>query len=150
MCKLGDIIIIKEFKDEFGEIVSKHSFVVINDEESYIEGFRYDFVSNLMCSFHSEEHRNKKLKYKENLLIDTKQIRGQKINNHQGYIKANQLYYFDKSVINYKVIAHIDSELLDDLVQLILVLYDNDKLRIVTTNLKEEVCNWHVSNDVII
>ena len=141
MCKLGDIIIIKEFKDEFGEIVSKHSFVVINDQESYIEGFRYDFVSNMVCSFHNEEHKNKKLKYEGNLLVNIKQIHGKKINNQQGYIKANQLYYFDKSIIDYKVIAHIDSELLDDLVQLILALCNNDKLRIITTNLKDEVCN---------
>ena len=27
MCKLGDIIVIKEFKNEFGETIPKHSFV---------------------------------------------------------------------------------------------------------------------------
>ena len=32
MCKLGDIIVVKEFVNENGETVSKHSFVVINDE----------------------------------------------------------------------------------------------------------------------
>ena len=71
-------------------MTAKHSFVVINDQESYIEGFRYDFVSNMVCSFHNEEHKNKKLKYEGNLLVNIKQIHGKKINNQQGYIKANQ------------------------------------------------------------
>ena len=30
MCKLGDIIVIKEFKNEIGKIIKQHSFVVIN------------------------------------------------------------------------------------------------------------------------
>lgn len=33
MCKLGDIIVVKEFKNEYGETIPKHSFVVINDEK---------------------------------------------------------------------------------------------------------------------
>ena len=48
MCKLGDIIVVKEFKDNNGVIIPKHSFVVINDEHNFIEGFEYDFVSNIM------------------------------------------------------------------------------------------------------
>ena len=55
MCKLGDIIVIKEFKNEFGETISKHSFVVISAQANYIEGFRYDFVSNMLCSFHKNK-----------------------------------------------------------------------------------------------
>ena len=48
MCKLGDIIIINNFKNEDGIDVSKHSFVVINDEEDSIRGLKYDFVANMM------------------------------------------------------------------------------------------------------
>ena len=55
MCKLGDIIVIKEFKNEFGETIPKHSFVVISGQANYIEGFRYDFVSNMLCSFHKNK-----------------------------------------------------------------------------------------------
>ena len=40
-------------------------------------------------------------------------ISGKKINEKEGFIKAKQLYYFDKREIEYKVIAHMDSELLD-------------------------------------
>ena len=48
MCKLGDIILVNKFKNEDGEIVSKHSFVVINDEKDSIGGLKYDFVANMM------------------------------------------------------------------------------------------------------
>ena len=136
MCKLGDIIVVNEFKDENGYTVPKHSFVVINDEADYVEGLRYDFVSNIMCSFHDEDHKSKKLRFEENFPIKEELISGKRINNKDGYIKADQLFYFDKKTIDYKVIAHMDSELLDDLVQLILVLNEKGKLKQVITNLR--------------
>ena len=36
MCKLGDVIVVKEFRNEYGKIVPKHSFVVINDEQDFV------------------------------------------------------------------------------------------------------------------
>ena len=101
MCKIGDIIVAKEFKNEIGEKVKKHSFVVINDEENVIEGMNYDFICNMLCSFHDDEHKKKKLRFKANLEI-TKQNNvsfNKNINNKMGYIKADQLYYFNKSKI---------------------------------------------------
>ena len=74
MCKLGDIIVIKEFKNEIGEIIKKHSFVVINDEENSIEGMSYDFVCNMLCSFHNEDHKKRKIRYKENLQVIQKDV----------------------------------------------------------------------------
>ena len=136
MCKLGDIIVVKEFKDKTGILVPKHSFVVINDEEDYVEGLKYDFVANIMCSFHNEDHKNKKLKYEENFPIKEQLISGKKINNKSGYIKADQLYYFDKNLIEYQVIAHMEAELLDELVQLILVLNEKGLLKNVISNLE--------------
>ena len=141
MCKLGDIIVVNKFKNENGKIISKHSFVVINDEPNFIEGFKYDFTSNMMCSFHNEEHKSKKLKYEENLEIKSNEIIGKTINNKEGYIKADQIYYFDKNKIEYKVFAHIEPELLDELVKLIIKLHDKNKLKIITTNIEDkEVC----------
>ena len=32
MCRVGDIIVVKEFKDKNGIVVPRHSFVVINDD----------------------------------------------------------------------------------------------------------------------
>lgn len=136
MCKLGDIIVVKEFKNEIGETIPRHSFVVINDEEDYVEGLRYDFVSNMMCSFHNNEHKNKKLKFEENLEVKEDSISGEKINKKSGYIKADQLYYFDKNLIEYQVIAHMEAELLDELVQLILILNEKGLLKNILTNLE--------------
>lgn len=138
MCKLGDIIVVKEFKNENGETVPKHSFVVINDEADHVEGLKYDFVSNMMCSFHSEEHKNKKLRFEENFPIEEELISGEKINKKSGYIKADQLYYFDKDSIEYQVIAHMEPELLDELVQLILLLNEKGLLKNIITNLEKE------------
>ena len=137
MCKLGDIIVVKEFKDINGQKIPKHSFVVINDEENYVEGLRYDFVSNMMCSFHNKDHKNKKLRFEENFPIKEELISGEKINNKSGYIKADQLYYFDKNLIEYQVIAHMESELLDELVQLILLLNEKGLLKNITSNLEK-------------
>lgn len=139
MCKLGDIIVIKEFKNEYGETIPKHSFVVINDETDFVEGFRYDFVSNMLCSFHNNEHKKQKLKYIENLPVKEEKISGEKINNKEGFIKADQLYYFDKNKIEYKVLAHMDPELLDELVQLILQLQEKGLLKPIYTNLLDKV-----------
>lgn len=141
MCKSGDIIVTKEFRDESGEKIPKHSFVVINDEKDFIEGLEYDFVSNMMCSFHNDKHKKKKLRYKENLPIKEKFIKGHKINSKEGFIKANQLYYFNKNSIEYKIIAHMEPKLLEELINLILILQSDGKLRIITTNLKEETNN---------
>ena len=135
MCKLGDIIVIKEFKNVEGEKMSKHSFVIINDEPDHVEGFKYDFISNMLCSFHNENHKRKKLSFKENLPIKEEKISGANINSKEGYIKADQLYFFDKRKIEYKVIAHVDDELLDELVQLILKLKEGDLLKPIYTNI---------------
>lgn len=136
MCKLGDIIVVKDFKDKDGVLIPKHSFVIINDEADYVESLKYDFVSNMMCCFHNEEHKNKKLRFEENLPIREESISGEKINNKSGYIKADQLYYFNKNLIEYKVIAHMEDELLDELVQLILVLNEKGLLKNITSNLE--------------
>lgn len=138
MCKLGDVVVINKFKNEFGETVPKHSFVIINDEEDYIEGFRYDFVSNMLCSFHDDEHKRKEMRYKQTLPVKEEKISGENINSKEGYIKADQLYYFDKNKIQYKVLAHIDQDLLDKLVQLIVELNDEGLLKPVYTNIKSE------------
>lgn len=135
MCKLGDIIVVKEFKDSKGEIVPKHSFVVINDENNFIKGYSYDFVSNMMCSFHNEEHKKHKLSIESNLEIDKNQVIGDKLNDNDGYIKTDELYYFKKENIEYKVIAHMKDEFLGELVKLILKLYDKNKVQKVITNL---------------
>ena len=137
MCKLGDIIVVKEYFGSDGKKVNQHSFVVINDEKDMIEGLSYDFVANVMLSFHDKKHKAKKLKYKSNLPIKEEKITSKDLNDKGGYIRADELYYFNKEKIEYKVIAYMDHELLDELIQLILILHDENKLKIITKNLEE-------------
>lgn len=138
MCKVGDIIVIKEFKNEIGEPVKKHSFVVISDESNSIGGLNYDFISNMLCSFHDNNHRNKKLRYEENLEVKTKLKSKNKTNNKSGFIKADQLYYFDKDKIEYYILGHLSKQLLDELLSLIFSLDKKEKLKIITTNIENE------------
>lgn len=138
MCKVGDIIVIKEFKNEIGEPVKKHSFVVISDESNSIGGLNYDFISNMLCSFHDNNHRNKKLRYEENLEVKTKLKSKNKTNNKSGFIKADQLYYFDKDKIEYYILGHLSKQLLDELMSLIFSLDKKEKLKIITTNIENE------------
>lgn len=72
MCKVGDIIVVNN----------------------------YDIICNVMSSFKNEEQRRKKLSYPGNFPIthnDSAVING---NEKDGYIKAEQLYYFNKEKLN--------------------------------------------------
>ncbi len=138
MCRIGDIIVVKEYIGEDGKKVKKHSFVVIDDNPSSIKGLKYDLVASVMSSFYDEEHRNKKLKYEENLHVESDDIISSNKNAKDGYIKADQLHYFDKSSIDYYVFGSISNDLLDELVQLIIKLEVEDKLKQNTQNLSEK------------
>lgn len=114
MCCVGDIILIKNFKNEDGKKVSMHPFVIVDDQEDIIKGLDFDMVGVLMSSFKNEEHRLKKLSYKQNIEITVKD--GVKKN---GYLKANQLHYFQKRNTDYIVLGKVDEKLLCTLINLI-------------------------------
>ena len=137
MCKLGDIIVVDKYVGDDGKIIGKHSFVVINDKPGFIEGIRYDFVTNVMSSFKSEEQRAKKLKFEENIEIISKDIVSNlSINDKNGFIKADQLIYFDKNRISYYVIGRISNNLFNDLLKIIKLLSEKGKLKANIANLE--------------
>lgn len=112
MCKIGDIIAVSNFIGDGNNLVKAHYFVVVNDENGQIEGLSFDIVGAVMSSFKSDEHKNKKLKYEENIAINEKEG---KINNHDlkyGYIKADQLHYFSKKKTAYFVVGQVDGDVL--------------------------------------
>lgn len=138
MCKLGDIIVVNNYIGDDGKIITKHSFVVINDKPGFIQGLGYDFVANVMSSFKNEEHRMKKLRFEENIEIISKDIISDiSTNRKSGFIKADQLIYFDKKKIDYYILGRIDNELLDDLMLLIKYLNNKGKLKMNVANIKE-------------
>lgn len=139
MCKIGDIIVVNEYIGDDGKKIRKHSFIVIDDTPGSIRGLKYDLVTNVMSSFKNEEHKEKKLRHKENLGVESDDIISPIKNDKSGYIKADQLFYFDKSKLDYYVFAHIEPELLDELIRLIIELQVENKLKANTRNLTEEV-----------
>lgn len=118
MCKVGDIIVVRNYKSQ-GREIKRHSFVVLSTDGGKIQGLDYDMVCNVMSSFHSEEHRQKKLSYPGNLLYEAEQERVQGGHGKPGYIKAEQFYYFERSKIDYYVIGSVTSELFATLVEFI-------------------------------
>ena len=91
-----------------------------------------------MSSFKDEEHRRKKLSYKGNLEIRSDDIISNTKNGKNGYIKADQLFYFNKNKLDYYVFAQIDRELLDELIRLIIELRYERKLKMNIKNIEEE------------
>lgn len=129
MCKVGDIIVVDNYISEDGAVLPRHSFVVIDDSADEIKGLKYDFVANVMSSFKNEEHKQKKLHYKENIGITSADIISETKNGREGYIKADQLYYFKKGKLNYYVLATITEDLLNQLIKLIIELELENKLK---------------------
>ncbi len=138
MCKLGDIIVINEFKGEDDISLTKHSFIVVDDEHGEIKGLDYDFAAPIMSSFQDDKHKEKILSYKVNKEITNDDTEGNFQLKKPSYIKANKLYYFNKEKIDYNVLARVKDEFLDELMKLILTLDEKDKLSIITTNLRDE------------
>ena len=118
MCKIGDIIIVDEYKDN-GNTIPSHSFVVVNDENGEIQGLPYDFVANVLSSFKSEEQKNRKLSYPGNFPITSDDTITSPHNNRNGYVKVDQMYYFTKDKISYKVIGYMKPDIFNILIEFI-------------------------------
>lgn len=118
MCKLGDIIVIKKYKDR-GNNLSRHSFVVIDDEPGAIRGLSYDLVCNVMSSFKSKEQKKRKLRFLGNFPIVNEDTVTDPDDGKDGYIKSEQFYYFNKEKIDYIVIGSMSIEAFNNLIDYI-------------------------------
>ncbi len=107
MCKPGDLILVEEYRHN-GQVLDRHTFVVINSQSGQIEGFDYDLIGNVMSSFKSEEHRAKKLSYPGNVEIAHDKSTLFSGNARDGYTKADQLYFFKEELTKYRVIGYLD------------------------------------------
>lgn len=112
MCKIGDIILIEKYKSE-NKIIKGHSFIVIEDRNGTIEGLPYDFIGNVLSSFKNEEQKTRKLNYPGNFPIAHDDTVTNPHNDKNGYVKADQMYYFNKDKIEYKVIGNILPDILN-------------------------------------
>jgi len=73
-----------------------------------------------MSSFKNAKHREQKLKYVGNYeVLHTDSIITDGGNGLDGYIKAEQFYYFNKDSIEYEVIGRLEPEFFNLLIQFI-------------------------------
>lgn len=121
MCEVGDIIVVNGYRNNDG-IMKKHSFIVINDEGGKIQGLDYEVICNVMSSFQDEEHKKRKLNHPCNVPISATESTVVNGNTKDGYIKSDQLYYFNKKT-KYWVIGKVNPEVLERLFN-VLRMYD--------------------------
>jgi len=118
MCNVGDIILIESYKH--GKIsLSRHSFVVLSVDAGTIEGLHYDFVCNVLSSFKNEEQRAKKLSYPGNFELTHKDSKVEDGNKKSGFVKSDQLYYFNNQKIDYTIIGNLHPDALGRLFEFI-------------------------------
>ena len=115
---VGDIILINNYVDN-GRNLSRHSFVVISVDAGEIQGLDYDVICNVLSSFKNDEQRERKLKYPGNfeILNENSSITGG--NDKDGYVKAEQFYFFKLDKINYSVIGTLNVAVLKKLLSFI-------------------------------
>ena len=118
MCNAGDIILVESYRH--GErTLTRHSFVVISTESGTIGGLDYDFVCNVLSSYKNDAHKAKKSGYPGNFEITPKDETVSGGNRRDGYIKAEQLYYFNSEKTNYTVIGTLHQEVFERLIEFI-------------------------------
>lgn len=118
MCSNGDIILIDGFVHK-NKHIGQHSFVIINDESGKIKGLEYDMIGNVMSSFKDEEHRDKKLNYPTNFRVKFDDVDVKNANYKEGYIKADQLYFFNRKSIDYTLIGKLKPDAFNSLIDLV-------------------------------
>ena len=135
MCKYGDIIVIDKYKTEDGFDMSRHSFIVVDDREGIIKGFSYDIIASVMSSIKDSEHRKKVLKRVENMEITPLDRLCLPENGKDAYVKVNQLHYFNRLKISYRVIGNVTDEVMERIMDLMEYLDDIGRLGIYTNDL---------------
>ena len=118
MCQIGDIIVINKYKHE-GVELTRHSFVVVDDENGVIQGLPYDFVANVLSSFKGVRQKIRKLSYPSNFPISHNDTNTDPDDGKDGYVKADQLYYFSKRNIDYSVIGEMKEDKFNELINFI-------------------------------
>ncbi len=134
MCKLGDIIVVNKYIGDDGNIINRHSFVVVDDEKGVISGLDYDMVASVISSFKCEDHKKKKLKYKENMELPIDSMCSGQLKKNS-YIKVDQAYYFNKNKIDYYVLGKLKQKYIDRLLNSIIELDFGNKIKIIVNNL---------------
>ena len=92
-------------------------------------------IRPVISSIKDERHKQKKLKYIENILITQNDRSCNPENGKEAFIKADQLYYFKKNKIKYTVMGYATDEIMDTIYEIIEILDKDDKLKINIKNI---------------
>lgn len=132
MCAVGDIIFVRSYISHDGKNMNGHPFIVVDDQDGQIRGLDFDIACTVMSSLDgkSVEYRERKLIHQENLEFSI-----QDGNTRDGFIKADQVYLFNKNDIQFRVIGSADPEFMQKLLSLIIELKDKGTLDIIIKNL---------------
>lgn len=137
MCQIGDLIRIEDYIGDDGEMVNRHTFVVLSTEGDKIRGLSFDLVASPMSSIKSEEQREKVEKDKGLMIIRTNDQNGMPTSKYEeSFIKAKLMYYFDKSSIDYKVLGALNVETFMELQEKLNELSESKNLIQVLTNIE--------------
>ena len=118
MCKKRDIILVDNYQSQ-GTTVGTHSFVVLEDNGGEIKGLPFDMICNVLSSFKSANQKVRKLSYPGNFPITASDSSVPGGNTKDGYIKADQFYYFSKDKITYHVIGQMKAAAFNELIDFI-------------------------------
>lgn len=118
MCQRGDIILIEHYISQENK-VGRHPFIVLDDKNGEIQGVTFDFIGLAMSSFKDAEQKERKMKYPGNFPIAVDDFNRTDKKPIDGYVKAEQFYYFDKNKIKFNVIGKMDEEIFNLLIEFI-------------------------------
>lgn len=145
--EIGDIIVVSEYISPDDIKLPQHSFVVVENRRGKISGveielnieLKFDIVATVMSSIKNKKHKKKiESYYPKNMIIEFNDAEISNGNKKDGFIKANQLYYFQKKNISYKKIGKLNKNTLEKLLELILTNSKNGDITANYNNLKKE------------
>lgn len=135
--KNGDVIVINKYISPDNITMKQHSFIILNNQFGTVTGveigldleLQFDLVTTVMSSIKNEEHKNKiKSYYPKNMIVEFNDTQISYGNNKAGFIKANQLYYFNKNNIEYFKIGKLNEKTLNKLLELVEINEKNGDL----------------------
>lgn len=132
MCKVGDIVFIRNYTTHDGRL-SSHPFIVVDDQNGKIQGLEFDLACSVMSSFDNKQagYKERKLSYIENLAFEISDG-----NTRDGYIKADQMYLFNKEDVELRILGSATDEMIEELLDLIESLREKGLLEAIIENIK--------------
>lgn len=128
MCKIGDILLIYNAKNE-GKLVGMHPFIVLDDNNGVVSGmYTYDFIGLLLTSADTEEKKERLRKIEGNFPIaedDKIMNTGKSDDNRYSFVEADQFFFFDKDKIKYIHLGKIEPDIYNLIIDFIQELSEN-------------------------